>query len=111
MPAGNQAPIGGKRNSPAELGRAAFHQPLGLAGAARREESPRRPVPGWSAGLGLIGFWAPLFQFLAAIFAGCSGLVPLSCMRRVAHIAKKPAGRITSSISVPASPAPDCWIM
>jgi len=34
------------------------------------------------------GFSAPWFQFLAAMRARCSGLVPRSCMRRVAHSAK-----------------------
>src|SRR5579885_456829 len=53
----------------------------------------------------LIGFKAPLFQFLAAILARCSSFVPRSWMRRVAQRAKNAAGRIASSrlpASVPA---------
>ena len=65
--------------------------------ATIREPSTFSAVMTLSGRRWLIGFSAPLFQFFAAILARCSGLVPRSWMRRVAHIAKNPAGRMESS--------------
>src|SRR5438067_7393318 len=79
--------------------------------ATMRDASTFSGVTGASGWRWLIGFSAPLFQFLAAIAARCSGFVPRSCIRRVAHIAKNAAGRIESSSQAGSVLGPEDWII
>src|SRR5437762_12746454 len=74
------------------------HDIIAVSGhATMRDASTFSTVTACSGWRWLIGFSAPLFQFLAAIVARCSAFVPRSWMRRVAHMATKAAGRIESS--------------
>ena len=63
-----------------------------IGSAIIRDPSTSSTVIVWSGCRCDRGFSAPWFQFLAAMAANVSGLVPWSCIRRCAHSAKKAAG-------------------
>ncbi len=67
----------------------AGHAIIAVSGSATIcEASTSSTVTLWSGWRWLHGQRAPWFQFLAAMAAKCSGVVPWSCMRRWAHRAK-----------------------